>query len=195
MARRSYAEMAAEAGCTVEEYKARLAAKKEQAASAPVAVLDKPPVVQPPVVGDPSKIFPTHAALNAQVVHDGEDDAEEDKGEDKEDLSKIKLIDAHGRFGIIYHPKARYVTLLNRNYYVVETTGTRGRGKGKVYPAGTYGSWKVGEATFPASDADAIEKVAKIIYHESQAEAESLLDAAKNMRKVWQELKASFHAK
>lgn len=190
MARRSYAEMAAENGMTVDQYKAHLAAKKAQAASAPVAVLDKPPVVQPPLVGDPNKIFPTHASLNAQVVSDGEGEAE--KEDEEPDLNKIKLIDSHGRWGLIYTPGKRYVTLLNRNYYAVETIGTRGRGKGKVYPAGTYGDWKKGEATYPASDAAAIENVARLIYHESQAEAESLMDAAKNMRAVWEGLKASF---
>ena len=51
-------------------------------------------------------------------------------------------------FGIIPNPNRAYVTVVERNYYETETTLTRGRGKGKVYPAGSYGPWQLVTAKY-----------------------------------------------
>lgn len=160
--------MAAEKGITVEQYKAELEARKGNTA---VAVRPKP------------------------ETEEGEEKAATD-GEDQDDVSRVKFCESRKIFGIIPHPNKRYVTLVRRNYYEEETIGTKGRGAGKVYAAGTYGPWKMAEATFPSSKEQALLMVANLLENEylDKDEADDIRNLVSIMQRVRDEIIEHFKA-
>lgn len=108
-------------------------------------------------------------------------------GEDAEDLSLVKLCESRGIYGIVTNPNRSYVTVLERNYYNETTTLTRGRGKGKVYEAGTYGPWQLVGAKYYPTVAMALRYVADRLVGLYMAEDEAsdlrnLADVADRVR-------------
>lgn len=109
-----------------------------------------------------------------EVEADADADAEETGGgDDKEDLSKIKLCESRGIFGIISQPKRNYVTVVQRHYFAEETHTTSPRGGPKVQLAGSYGPWQLTKAVYPTGIPAALMWVATRLEQEYLAHDEA----------------------
>jgi hypothetical protein len=138
------------------------------------------------------KIIPAATTPDTGSTDATDDDEAPAKGDDAVDTSRVVFIDKLKTWGIVYGNNRNYVTLIHRDHYAVEQEVNMRRWGLKIMPAGSYGNWQTQKATFPSTDIQAVEMVAKAIYQERMAESLELTATAKNMKAVWAECKEQF---